>query len=55
VIGLHQPPRFYSVGLWYVDFSQTSDSEVRVLLDAAARAFEAKTRAAASESTTAPP
>jgi putative phosphoribosyl transferase len=32
-----EPEPFYSVGLWYEDFSQTSDKEVRALLDAAAR------------------
>lgn len=42
MICLLQPPQFHAVGLWYVDFSQTSDSEVRMLLDAAARALEAK-------------
>lgn len=31
------PEPFYAVGLWYEDFSQTSDEEVRELLDAAAR------------------
>ena len=29
------PPTFYAVGLWYADFSQTSDDEVRELLAAA--------------------
>jgi putative phosphoribosyl transferase len=47
-ICLLQPPQFYGVGLWYVDFSQTSDSEVRMLLDAAARAYEAKAHATPS-------
>jgi putative phosphoribosyl transferase len=27
------PAPFYAVGLWYDDFSQTSDDEVRDLLD----------------------
>jgi predicted phosphoribosyltransferase len=27
----------YAVGLWYEDFTQTTDAEVRELLDAAAR------------------
>ena len=31
------PEPFYSVGLWYDDFSQTSDEEVRDLLEQAAR------------------
>jgi predicted phosphoribosyltransferase len=30
------PEPFYAVGLWYEDFSQTSDDEVRELLDRAA-------------------
>ena len=30
------PEPFYAVGLWYRDFSQTTDEEVRVLLDRAA-------------------
>jgi predicted phosphoribosyltransferase len=35
------PEPFYSVGLWYEDFSQTSDEEVRELLARAARADRA--------------
>jgi putative phosphoribosyl transferase len=31
------PDPFYAVGLWYEDFSQTTDDEVRYLLDLAAR------------------
>lgn len=31
------PPAFFGVGAWYRDFSQTSDEEVRALLDDAAR------------------
>ena len=31
------PEPFISVGIWYEDFSQTSDGEVRRLLDRAAR------------------
>jgi predicted phosphoribosyltransferase len=31
------PEPFYAVGLWYADFSQTTDEEVRDLLAAAAR------------------
>ena len=31
------PEPFYAVGLWYRDFSQTSDAEVSALLDRAAR------------------
>lgn len=32
------PEPFYGVGMWYEDFSQTTDEEVRALLDEAARA-----------------
>ena len=31
------PETFYAVGLWYKDFSQTTDNEVRDLLAQAAR------------------
>jgi predicted phosphoribosyltransferase len=31
------PEPFYAVGLWYEDFSQTTDEEVRALLEAAQR------------------
>jgi putative phosphoribosyl transferase len=31
------PPEFYAVGLWYDDFTQTEDDEVRELLDLATR------------------
>ena len=37
VAGVMIPERFYAVGLWYKDFSQTSDEEVRDLLAQAAR------------------
>jgi putative phosphoribosyl transferase len=30
------PDPFYAVGIWYRDFSQTTDEQVRDLLDAAA-------------------
>ena len=30
------PEPFYGVGLWYVDFSPTTDREVQLLLEAAA-------------------
>ena len=33
VVVLEQPRRFLAVGAWYRDFTQTSDSEVRDLLD----------------------
>ncbi|HZA28009.1 MAG TPA: phosphoribosyltransferase [Gammaproteobacteria bacterium] len=37
------PPLFYAVGLWYQDFSQTSDEEVRALLEHAAQSTTAST------------
>ncbi|MEO7560061.1 MAG: phosphoribosyltransferase family protein, partial [Nitrosospira sp.] len=36
LICLHTPEPFYGVGQWYNDFSQTSDDEVRALLNNAA-------------------
>jgi predicted phosphoribosyltransferase len=36
VVCAHTPEPFYAVGLWYADFSQTTDVEVRELLDRAA-------------------
>jgi putative phosphoribosyl transferase len=36
VICLHTPDPFYAVGLWYADFSQTSDEQVVELLSRAA-------------------
>lgn len=36
VVCVATPEPFYAVGLWYEDFSQTSDDEVRELLDVAA-------------------
>ena len=35
VICLHTPESFYGVGMWYDDFGQTSDDEVRELLQLA--------------------
>jgi predicted phosphoribosyltransferase len=32
VVCAHQPTPFYSVGAWYLDFTQTDDDEVRELL-----------------------
>lgn len=55
VVCLLQPLQMYAVGLWYQDFSQTTDSEARALLDAAARNFEDKTQIAPSASPAAPP
>jgi putative phosphoribosyl transferase len=34
---VYAPEPFYGVGLWYEDFSPTSDAEVRSLLETAAR------------------
>ncbi len=36
VVCLSTPPLFQAVSLWYAEFSQTSDQEVRTLLEAAA-------------------
>ena len=33
VVAVMKPERFYSVGLWYAIFSQTSDEEVRQLFE----------------------
>ena len=33
VVCLHTPEPFYSVGFWYQDFSQTSDEEIREMLE----------------------
>ncbi|MBM3147696.1 MAG: phosphoribosyltransferase [Actinobacteria bacterium] len=41
VVCLLEPPAMYAVGSWYGDFSQTSDDEVRRLLDAARAEYEA--------------
>ncbi len=38
IVCLSTPEPFYAVGAWYQDFSQTTDEEVRDLLDRAARA-----------------
>lgn len=35
VVFLQAPPDFYAVSVWYEDFSQTSDEEVRHLLESA--------------------
>jgi predicted phosphoribosyltransferase len=37
------PDPFWAVGLWYDDFSQTTDAEVRALLTTASRAERAHT------------
>jgi putative phosphoribosyl transferase len=40
------PEPFHAVGLWYADFSQTTDEEVRELLERAARDHGVRERAA---------
>lgn len=42
VVCASTPQPFYAVGRWYEDFSQTTDEEVRALLQAAAREYEAR-------------
>jgi len=37
IVCLEKPEPFHGVGLWYVDFSQTTDDEVRALLAQAAQ------------------
>jgi len=46
VICARTPEPFRAVGLWYADFSQTTDEEVRDLLERAARNDEAERHAA---------
>jgi predicted phosphoribosyltransferase len=41
VVCLITPEPFYAVGLWYEDFAQTTDDEVRELLESAAHAGDA--------------
>lgn len=41
MICLYTPEWMHAVGLWYDDFTQTTDAEVRELLDAAARELPA--------------
>jgi predicted phosphoribosyltransferase len=55
IICLMKPTRFHAVGVWYRDFSQTTDSEVRELLDEAAQALEAETRSTRSATPAAHP
>jgi putative phosphoribosyl transferase len=49
MICLVTPDHMYAVGLWYQDFTQTTDAEVRGLLDAAARELPARTDAQAEQ------
>ncbi len=37
VVCAHMPEHFHAVGIWYADFTQTTDAEVRDLLERAAR------------------
>ena len=39
LVTLMEPEAFYSVGQWYADFRQTSDEEVRALLEEAESSF----------------
>jgi putative phosphoribosyl transferase len=41
-----EPEPFYGVGMWYQDFSETSDNEVKDLLAQAARDFPRRPRMA---------
>jgi putative phosphoribosyl transferase len=45
VVCVVTPEPFYAVGLWYQDFSQTTDEEVRALLAAAAQPQPARSAA----------
>jgi predicted phosphoribosyltransferase len=45
VVCLSTPERFWAVGQWYREFSQTTDEEVRELLDERAEAQQRRTRA----------
>jgi predicted phosphoribosyltransferase len=48
VVCARTPDPFYAVGLWYEDFSQTTDEEVRDLLRRAAESLKAARQAAAT-------
>ncbi len=47
-VALFVPNPFYGVGTWYTDFTQTSDDEVRALLQAAAREISPASRIGAA-------
>ena len=47
VVCLRTPEPFAAVGLWYEDFSQTGDEEVRELLQRAATVSQTASRAPA--------
>ena len=53
VVCLRTPEPFIGVGLWYEDFSQTSDAQVVAILEEASRSDAA--RAAASGRRPSPP
>ncbi len=49
LICLVSPPRFYAVGVWYFDFSQTTDGEVRAILERARRDHQTEAADAAAD------
>lgn len=49
IICLQTPEEMYAVGLWYEEFGQTTDDEVRQLLDSAARELPARMAARADK------
>ena len=51
VVCARTPQPFYAVGLWYADFRQTTDDEVRDLLARAARLYDAADPGAAGRAT----
>jgi len=48
VVCARVPDPFYAVGLWYRDFSQTTDEEVRELLERAAKSYRGRKGAGAA-------
>jgi len=52
IVCLATPEPFYGVGLWYDNFSQTTDEEVRELLERAAREHSTSERATVGASST---
>ena len=48
IVCIATPDAMYAVGLWYADFSQTTDEQVRALLAGAERARTAQTEAGIS-------
>jgi len=55
IVCLILPLQMHAVGLWYLDFTQTTDAEATALLDAAGRDFDEKTHHAPSASPAPPP